>query len=167
MKPDQIKKYIELVYSQESELNKIENLADKKKTAMEKVGIDPKSDVAQSIMLLKNKDVTPKILAYMEANNSNKCALLNSRRQLFWELQERLMKPLTSSYKNGETEIEVDDEALLKAVNLKTTISDKAEELIKGIERLQSEIYIGKEETEAADMKRLGRLEDRIKNKST
>jgi hypothetical protein len=165
MKEAQLKKYISLVYSQDSELRKIENLMDRKKAALDKIGI-PDSHEIQDIIRLKDNNTRQTILTFIRENNSNKCALLDSREQLFWELQDRLMKPLTSSYKNGDNNIDIDDESMLKAVNLKTTISDKAEALLEGIDRLKRQIYLGEDEIEASDVIKFTSPEQRLKTKS-
>jgi hypothetical protein len=165
MKEAQLKKYIELVYAQDSELRKIENLMDRKIAALMKMAI-PDSDEIQAIIYLKDNNARQSILKFIRENNSNKCALLDSREQLFWELQERLMKPLTSSYKNGDNNVDIDDESMLKAVNLKTTISDKAEALLEGIDRLKRQIYIGDDEIEASDIIKFTSPEQRLKTKS-
>lgn len=167
MKETQIKKYIELVYSQDSELSKIEDLNQRKKTAIEKVNANITTPDVQDVIHLRNKNINEMIFSFMKENNSNKYALLNSRRQLFWELQERLMKPLTSSYKANDKDVDIDDEALLKSVNLKTTISDKAEVLLEGIDRLYKQIFIGEEEIEmATTMMKIITPEQRLKKKS-
>lgn len=156
-----VKKYIELMYSVDSPLNKIASLDDRKKAACEKAGLDWEND--QRIFLLMDKDVNKEIAVYLESHNPNEYIMLVSDQQLFWEMQHIKMEPLKHS---DGTEV-IDDDTRLKNMNLKTTISKNSEELLDRINRTTEKIYKTKEIIEAATEKlRLKRPEDRVVSKS-
>lgn len=78
---------------------------------------------------------------------------------------QMLMEPLKKVTEEGKTEM-VDDEAMLKRINLKNTISEKSEALLESINQLRAKVFIGEAEQEMADKKiRIMRPEDRLKKK--
>lgn len=153
MKQEQINKYISLVYSKESPLNKYQSIMDRKLRAAEDIGWNVSDKEVDDIIKLKNKDVNRMIFDYLKDTSSNKFALLISNQEFFWELQQRLMKPLSSSYKdnNGKSsDVDIDDESMLKSINLKNTISEKSDALLERIEKQYKEVFLDKEEIDMA-----------------
>lgn len=169
MKQEKLMKYIELVYSKESPLNKHQSIMDRKLHAIEEVGWNSSDKEVDDIVRLKNKEVNKKIFDYLKESSSNKFALLISNQEFFWELQQRLMKPLASSYNSGDksSDVEVDDESMLKSINLKNTISEKSDALLERIEKQYREVFLEKDEIDmAAKEIKMSKPEDRIKRRS-
>lgn len=152
MKKEDIEKYIELMYSQKSALNKIEDLNERKMQAVTKAKLNPEDPEIKNIMELKNEKVRVKIINYLNKNNSNLFVKLISDQQLFWNMQQRLMKPLEDD----------DDTSKLMA------ISEKSEELVERIEKNYQKLY-GQSELveEAKNVIRMISPEQRLKETKT
>lgn len=152
MKKEDIEKYIELMYSQKSTLNKIEDLSERKIQAATKAKLNPEDPEIKNIMELKNEKVRVKIINYLNKNNSNLFVKLISDQQLFWNMQQRLMKPLEDE----------DDTSKLMA------ISEKSEELVERIEKNYQKLY-GQPELveEAKNVIRMISPEQRLKETKT
>jgi hypothetical protein len=133
MKKDEIQKYIELMYSQESALNHIEDLAERKIQAAIKAKLDPNDPDVKNIMNLKNKKVTTDIINFLNKNNSNAYIKLISDQQLFYRMQRQLL----------EEDEDADSEKLMK-------ISERSEELVERIDKSYAKIYKEKEVIEEA-----------------
>lgn len=157
-----ISQYIELVYSEKSELNSIQDLEERKKTACEKAKLDYADPDIQRMLHIKDKQVNDKIFAFCERQCPNEFYLLISKQHLFWEQQQILMEPLKKVLEDGKTQ-EVDDEQMLKRINLKNTISEKSETLLESINLLRSKIFTGEQEHKMAEEKiRALSLEQRL-----
>lgn len=151
-----ISQYIELMYSEKSELNQIQDLEERKKTACAKAKLNYDDSAIQEMIHLKNKDVNEQIFNFTKQNNSNKYILLISNQHLFWEQMQQLMEPLKVA--------KDEDDNLLKDINLKNTISEKSESLLQRIDNLYKEIYKDIDVIEMAGEKiRLMRPEMRLK----
>lgn len=152
MKRDEIKKYVELMYSQKSPLNKIEDLSERKIQAAVKAKLNPEDPDVKNMMELKNEKVRIEIINFLNKNNSNLFVKLISDQQLFWNMQEKLMKPLDD-----------DDDAAKLMV-----ISEKSEELVDRIEKNYQKLY-GQPELadEARKVIRMISPEQRLKEKKT
>lgn len=157
MKKDSIDKYIELVYSEDSPLNAMEDIVERKKEAAKRAALDPK--LTQDVIDLKDEKSRKRIFEYLSKTQSNNFITLISDQELFWEMQFRKMTPL----KEG-TE---DDEKMMKNINLKTTISIKANELMERIEGMYRRIYKHEPEMKMAQKHiRMLTPEQRIKSQA-
>lgn len=147
-------KYIQHLYSKDSDLNKIASLDERKKEACKRAGLDWQK--SQDIVNLKDKKINREIFDFLSSENPNEYVMLVSDQQLFWEMQHIKMESL-------DTE-KADEESILKAINLKNTISAKSEELLERINRTFEKIYNYKDEIEMAKQQlRIMRPEERVK----
>lgn len=151
-----IQQYIELVYSERSELNSIQDLEERKRKACEKAKLDPAEASIQDIMHMKDKMVSEQIFEYLRQQNSNEFILLISDQHLFWELMQRNMKPLAEG---GEDE--------LKDLDLKTKISEKSEGLLARIDARYKKIFKGDAEQSVATKVIQKTPEQRLKGKKS
>lgn len=120
---DSQQSYIELVYSADSELNKIENLQERKLIACKKSGLDPENEFVKTMMEMTNSKSNILIINYLNKNNDNYYVKLMSDQQLFYNLQRMILDPE-----------KIDIDQWLK-------ISEKTEELVERIERYKKKIY--------------------------
>lgn len=152
-----IEQYIELVYSEKSDLNKIVDLQERKKQACIKAKLNFNDESVQLIVNMKDEKVNPRIFDYLTSQNSNDFILLLSDQHLFLQMQQRLMEPLAQT-QNTDSD--------LKDLDLKTKISEKSESLLERMKLRYSKIFKGDHEQEFAIQKiRLMRPEERIKKK--
>lgn len=152
-----IQSYIELVYSEKSELNIIQDLEERKRTACQKAKLDPSSEAMQSVIRMQDKTVNDQIFEYLRQNNSNEFILLISDQHLFWELMQRNAKPMAEGI-----------DAELKDLDLKTKISEKAEQLLERIVLRRKKIFKGEEEDKMAEDKiRILSPEQRLKQRKS
>lgn len=148
-------KYIQHLYSKDSDLNKIASLDERKKEACKRAGLD--WEKSQDIVNLKDKKINKEIFDFLSSENPNEYVMLVSDQQLFWEMQHIKMEPL-------DIKEDIDPESTLKAINLKNTISAKSEELLERINRTFEKIYNYKDEIELAKQQlRIMRPEERVK----
>lgn len=126
---DKILSYIELVYSPESTLSQIDNLEARKAEAMKQTGLeDP------TIPILKNDPVNILIHTYLGPYlNDDKYYNYMANKQLFWQMQELLMKPLEME--------DTDEEVLLKRIKLKSELSEHTDKLLGRMQRQASELW--------------------------
>jgi hypothetical protein len=134
-----IEQYIHLVYSDKSELNRIQDLEERKKVACEKAKL--KYDDNLDMIHMKDDKVNEAIFDFLRKQTPNKFILLISNQHLFWEMQQKLMKPLKAD--------DDDEESCLKEVNLKNTISEKSDSLLERIEKLYKDVF---RDTESVSM---------------
>lgn len=147
-------KYIQHLYSKDSELNKIASLDERKKEACKRAGLD--WEKSQDIVNLKDKKINREIFDFLSSENPNEYVMLVSDQQLFWEMQHIKMESLDTD--------KADEESILKSINLKNTISAKSEELLERINRTFEKIYNHKDEIEMAKQQlRIMRPEERVK----
>lgn len=152
-----IQQYIELVYSEKSDLNTIQDLDERKKTACEKAKLDHSSDVIQKMLKMQDKDTNEQIFDFLIANNREEFILYISDQHLFYELQKRQMKSMKDD----------DSDSELKDLDLKTKISEKSEQLLERIKVRRAKLFGGKDEQEAAAKVRMQRPEERLRNKKS
>lgn len=140
-----IKKYIELVYGKESDLNKIENIEERKKIAAEQCGIEvpDRSKIGKQVIL------------FMREMNHNRHSLLVTKEELFMESLEVLREPL------AETK---DDDKRLKNIKLKGDLNELCNRLEEEIEKLRISLYTEEYKEEA---KRVVSIEERLSKKSS
>jgi hypothetical protein len=151
-----ILKYVELMYSKDSALNNIQNLKDRKTEACTQAKLNPKEKEMVEIMGMQNLIVNDLIFVYLsQFQSSNSYHQLCTDQQLYWSIQQLLMKPL-----------EVDDEEELTArYEKRAKLSETSDSLIKRINRLYSEIYAIEEVREMAvsHVRQMLRPEERIR----
>jgi len=117
-------KYIEILYSKTSELNKIDNLTERKKEACKRSGIAYDED-ADYITLKKDSTISHLIYCYLSYFcHSNKHHSLMANQQLFWRMQRVIMEF-------------IDGGNLDEAIKM----SEKSEALLSRIQRQLSELY--------------------------
>lgn len=152
-----LQQYIDLVYSQKSPLIHIINLDERKKKACNQLKIDPKSEGFKKIIELQDEKSRDIIIDYLCKNETNEFMNLMSDQQLFLDIQYLKMTPLT---------VTDDEEKMLKAMNLKTTMSLKAEELLTRMNVSYVKIFKGDAEIKEAKKKvNWTSLEQRIKKR--
>lgn len=157
MKKDEVTKYIEVLYSEKSTLNEIQDLAERKKEAAKKAGMDPESKSVIEIMNLKNKAVNQQIFDYLIKTQSNNYIALISDQQLFWEIQFDKMAPSEAT----------DAKDRLKDMKIKTAMSKEVNSLLDRINYLYREVFRYDDEIEmGAKVIRMRTPEQRIKSKS-
>jgi hypothetical protein len=152
-----IDQYIELVYSEKSDLNKIIDLQERKKQACAKAKLNFNDEAIQLIVNMKDEKVNIRIFEYLTTQNSNEFILLLSDQHLFLQMQQRLMEPLAQT---------ANTDSDLKDLDLKTKISEKSESLLDRMTSRYLKIFKGSAEQDFATQKvRLMRPEERIKKK--
>jgi len=152
-----IQSYIELVYSEKSELNIIADLEERKRTACQKAKLDPAAEDVKLILQMRDKTVNEQIFEYLRQQNSNEFILLISDQHLFWELMQRNAKPMAEGI-----------DAELKDLDLKTKISEKAEQLLERIVLRRNKIFKGDAEDKMAEDKiRILSPEQRLKQRKS
>jgi hypothetical protein len=152
-----IQQYIELVYSQKSPMSAIISLEERKNAACHKLKMDPKSKEVQDIFNLVDENIRDGIIEFLCKNESNEFMNLMSDQHLFLQIQLIKITPITPSD---------DDEKMLKAMNLKTTMSLKAEEVLERINASYLKIFKGSSEINAAKKKVMWlTLEQRVKQR--
>lgn len=138
-----IDKYIQLVYGKDSNLNKIENIDDRKKIAAEQCEID-----------VPDRDkIGKQVIAFMRKQNHNRHSLLVTKEELYMESLEVLREPLMESK---------DDDKRLKNIKLKGDLNDLCNRLEEEIEKLRLSLYTEEYKEEA---KKVVSIEERLKNK--
>ena len=155
-------KYIMLLYSKDSELNKISGLDERKKTACKQAGLD--WNKSQDIVNLKDKKINREIFDFLSSENPNEYVMLVSDQQLFWEMQHIKMEPLD----RGTGEKVLDDDQILKNMNLKNSLAVNDEKLLEKIKRTYDSIYKTPAEVAMAQEQiRMMRPEERLKKNVT
>lgn len=136
---DKIIQYVELMYSEKSELNQINDLTQRKRKAIEESGITD-HDLIESLVNLSNDDLNLIIFEYLTRQNSNKYTQLCADQQLLWEMQQEILKPIEGDSKDER----------LKAVEYKDKVSIRSTDLLRRINQVYSEIYRNDEEIAVA-----------------
>jgi len=125
-------KYIEAMYNKNSKLNNIQNLKDRKLEACKESKLNPKDVDTIDVMEMKNEDVRKLVMYYLSIfQNSNQFHQLITDQQLFWSIQEIIVKPIE----------DVDEDSIMEKYKKRTALSETADNLAKRINRLYSEIY--------------------------
>lgn len=157
---EKILKYIEAMYTQDSQLNQIMDLEQRKKSACEKAGLNPNDKWVQDMMALKSTDANEKIneliFRFITTQNSNRYIALISNQQLFWKMQHKLM-------------VDYNDDDELKDLDMQTKLSEKSDQLLDRIEEQMKKIFVDKAEIEMAELKIRSMLpaESRVKRSIT
>lgn len=140
----QILKYIPLIYGVESNLNKIEDLVERKKIAAEQCGIEVPENT---------EELRKVIIEFLRLQHHNKFALLVSKEELLTECLDVLREPLV---------ISKDDEKRLKNVKLKGDVNALCDKLVVETERLRIDIFT---EEHAEESKKVISIEERLRRK--
>lgn len=155
---DKILKYLEMMYAVDSELNRIDNLGERKQTAATRAGL--KAEEMQTIFQEEDKDfqdLRHKFLSEFQFHN--KYQNLITYQQMLWNMQRAAINNVEST----------DDEGLKKAVDSRDKITDLMEKLEGLVARLFSEIYGDGKTIEVAkeQMKAAMAPEERLKQTKT
>lgn len=140
----QILKYIPLIYGVDSNLNKIENLVERKNIAAEQCGIEVPENT---------EELRKVIIEFLRLQHHNKFALLISKDELLIECLDVLREPLVNSK---------DDDKRLKNVKLKGDVNELCDKLVIETERLRIDIFT---EEHAEESKKVISIEERLKRK--
>lgn len=149
--------YICEFYSQHSELNKIQDLQERKEAACAMVKLNPKDPYIEEILAMKQEQVNELVFHYLSFyQNSNRFNKLISDQQLLFNMLSILRKPIDET---------LDEDELEKKMKSRANISQLADGLISSCDRLMSEIYGEKEVVEVADtmIRRMISPEERVK----
>jgi hypothetical protein len=84
-----LKKYLQSMYSQESELNHIQDLETRKKKACAIAGMPWDDEATQDIVSLKNEEVNDVIFDFLTRENPLEYVQLITDQQLFYDLQKK------------------------------------------------------------------------------
>jgi hypothetical protein len=84
-----LKKYLQAMYSQESELNHVQDLETRKKKACEVAGMPWTAEATQEIVNLKNEEVNSIIFDFLTRENPLEYVQLITDQQLFYDLQKK------------------------------------------------------------------------------
>lgn len=84
-----LKKYLQAMYSQASELNHVQDLETRKKKACEIAGLPWSAESTQDIVNLKNTDVNDLIFDFLTKENPLEYVQLITDQQLFYDLQKK------------------------------------------------------------------------------
>lgn len=152
-----VQQYIQLVYSSKSPFSQVISLDERKRAACKKVGFDYQDEKIKQIIDLHDEKVRDMVIEYLWTNETHEVMNLMSDSHIYLQIQELKMTPLT---------ISDDEEKMLKAMNLKTTMSQKAKELMENMNAAYLKIFKGPAEINAAKKKvNWITLEQRIKDR--
>jgi hypothetical protein len=124
-------KYIELVYSKESQLNSIQNLNERKVEACVKAGLDPADAQMIAIMDMKDPEMNNLIFhfqSYFQSSIDHQQYMTDL--QTFLDLQKVLMTPISFTDEDVEAKYKKRDSLLAISDNLRQRIN-----------RLRAELY--------------------------
>jgi hypothetical protein len=157
MKKDIVTRYIELLYSEKSELNEIQNLEERKKEAARLAGMNVEAKSTIQIMTLQNRIVNRQIFDYLTATQRNIYISLISDQQLFWEIEFDKMTPTDKQ----------DRKSRMADIKAKAAMSKESDSLLNRINYKFREIFRHDDEIKmAGDMVRMMTVEERIKKNS-
>lgn len=146
-----MEQYMHLMYSKDSEFNKIDDLNERKERAALKAGLDIAQPEVKNIMDLKNEKFRIEVVNFLQKQQPNDFIKLLADQQLFFNMQQRLLRPLE------------DDDDTSKLMQ----ISQQSEDLIERIERFKKKVYLQPELIEQAEAKiRIMTPEARLKEQS-
>lgn len=124
------------MYSQESPLNNIQNLQERKAEACKKAKLSPADDSVIDIMEMRNEETNELIFHYLSFyQNSNSFHQLCTDQQMFWNIQQALNKPVNCD----------DEDSIIAKYEKRTKLSEASDALKRRINALYGEIYKTKE----------------------
>lgn len=153
-------RYIELVYNKESILNGIQNLKERKNEACRQAKLDLGDSSTKKIMNLRNEEVNTLIFHYLSIfQNSNSFHQLCTDQQLFWSIQQILMKPIQTD----------DEDEIIEKYKKRGALSESADQIKMRINRLYSEIFFSEDFKEIAltQVRQMNRPEQIVKQKDS
>jgi len=139
-----MKDYISLVYSRTSDLIKIEDLAERKKIAASKCGIEVPENTPE---------MRKEIIAFLRDQHHYKFTLLMTKEELLTESLDVMLEPLIQTK---------DDDKRLKNIKLKGDVNDLCSKLVNEIDVLRLTIFT---EEYAEESKKVISIEERLKAK--
>lgn len=138
-------KYIPLIYSKDSKLQKIENLEERKKQAAKQAGLED-----LTILELKNKEVNKLIIDYLSEEFNLKFTLLITKLELLWTLIKKLREPM-------------EDGEIADQVKLKGVLDEMCDRLEASCTKLIAEIYTSEMKDTAMEVVKMSlRPEERL-----
>jgi hypothetical protein len=155
---NKIIKYIEVMYSKDSQLNEIQNLQDRKIKACKLAKLDPDTKYVKEIMRLENEEVRNIIVSYLSFyQNNNEFVQLIVDQQLLWGIHEALLSPPSIDANTDFSEI-------YKKRGAMSTLSD---EITRRVNRAYTSLYATEEIKEAAHqmVSQMKRPEQRVKER--
>lgn len=129
--------YVEAMYSQKSDLNKIHDLDERKELACIRCGL--KSSDVQRLIDMEDDDFSEVIFYYHTANSSLKFMGLCTDHQLYWRIQKTINSPIPEG---------ADVENVLKK---RADLSTISRDLAARIDMVHSEIFATKDVAEYAE----------------
>jgi hypothetical protein len=137
--------YLSAMYSKKSPLNKVTDLAERKKIACTKSGLNPDDPEVQEIMDLKHEGFNELLFHFLGVfQDSNRFNKLCSDQQLYWRMLEMVRKPLPD---------DLDEEDEIKRMKLRSSLSEEASALASRIEHAYSDIFGTDDVIQNAEMK--------------
>lgn len=133
--------FIQLMYSQKSELNKINNLDDRREAACKKVKIDYNNPYFKSIIEGDDQEFNDLVFHFHVTQSSLKYHSLCTDLQLFWRIQKVINDPIDE---------DKDIETVLKK---RSELSDLSQQLRIRVDALKSEIFATNDIIEHAERK--------------
>lgn len=126
---DKIMAFLDLMFSQKSELNHIQNFGERIAEACGRAKLSQDDQDVQDIIQMKNEEVNDLIFAYRISQNTNQYNQLLSEQILLWNIQKILSKPLD------------DAKDVEKEIKSRSSMSEDADRLIERIERRYDVIW--------------------------
>lgn len=140
-----VQQYIELVYSEKSQLNELADLSDRKIEACRIAKMNEDSPESKAIMNMENEEVNEHIFQYIITQNSSDFALLISDQHLFTHQLKMIIDPKTE-------------------ILLSNKLSEQSDKLLVRIKARMQSLFQGNNEVKIAAQKmRVMRPEDRLK----
>jgi hypothetical protein len=152
-------KFIEGVYSVDSELNSIDDFAVRVNTAIIHAGLDPKTKEVQSVINREDQEIEELIFHYLSYyQNSNAFQQLINDQVQFWNIQRILAKPV-------QLEDDQDEDKLVAKYKKRGELSELSDAIRKRINVLKAEIFKSEKTQEIAGafIRQVLRPEERIK----
>lgn len=152
-------KFIEGVYSVDSDLNSIEDFGVRVNTALIHAGLDPKAKDVILVIERKDEEIEELIFHYLSYyQNSNTFQQLINDQIQFWAIQKVLGKPVQLEDPDDENE-------LVSRYKKRGEISELSDSLRKRINILKSEVFKNEKTIEKAGafISQVMRPEQRIK----
>lgn len=143
-----VQKYIELVYSEKSDLNQIPDLLDRKMEACHIAKLDAKTQSVTDIIEMKDEKVNEVIFNYLVTHNSYEFTLLLADQHLFQTQIAQILDP--------KIDIIIQNKLSENCDKLLTRIKDRLKSVFQGTAEINT----------AMDKIRIMRPEDRVRQKS-
>jgi hypothetical protein len=156
---EKLLRFIEGVYSVDSDLNSIEDFGVRVNTAIIHAGLDPKDKEVQRVIDRKDEEMEELVFHYLSYyQNSNAFQQLINDQLQFWNIQKMLAKPV-------QLEDEDNEDELVARYKKRGDLSELSDGLRKRINVLKAEIFKSEKTQEIAGkfIRQVLRPEQRIK----